>query len=222
MENFLVRHNRKIIIRFHKKKYKWHQLWLEIDLSTLLCLLLLYSWFNHSISIILQTQINQQSTSLINKLFIYYTFSWLCIYEQVIMCSLTFPLEMISGQPLCSTVMFPILAARSSTILGSGDTQGDTSLWSTAFTSLENSMALGVITALYQRLLIQGTIARKTYNVLSPNNSLANRQGNTYIERLFQNTQKNFLFLEKFNWASPRQIPILIISALYNHAADWG
>ena len=60
-------------------------------------------------------------------------------------------------------------------------------------------MALGVITALYQRLLIQGTIARKTYNVLSPNNSLANRQGNTYIERLFQNTQKNFLFLEKFN-----------------------
>ena len=43
--------------------------------------------------------------------------------------------------------MFPMEVARSSTILGSGVTQGATSRCSTAFTNLENSMALGVMTA---------------------------------------------------------------------------
>ena len=61
--------------------------------------------------------------------------------------SVTRPSEMRSGAPLWRTVMFPMELARSSTILGSGDTQGATSRCSTALTNLENSMALGVMTA---------------------------------------------------------------------------
>ena len=75
-------------------------------------------------------------------------------YYHVRYCSIRAPeakcaqLSTIIVTMLLRMVKWPMAVARSSTSLGSGFTAGATSLWRTALTSRENSIALGEITAL--------------------------------------------------------------------------